>query len=396
MPDIQTLTEPLRHERDLSKIAGRVRDVLHARFDLVAPQSSLRFDKTMHGTALQFSEPLITEDGVFSEKLEASYTRTALRQASDRLKIPLSYIDRLNGLDDPSGVMLSAHSLNELSIMDNRQALYRFLRTDEGYVLRAILSNKYHLLDNDMALSAIMSGLAGQDLSLDDCEVEGDVTTDRLRLRIAVPSIEVNAADVLAGYRMPFSMDQSRAVHDEPLRGETPPVVWAGLEIANSEVGGGAFSIASRIVIAICRNGLTRPIEFRRAHVGAVLEQGTIDWSAETRRTALSLITSQVNDAVREYLSVEYVEGEVNKMREAKGIEVEAAGETVRVVQERFGLTDGETANVLDCFARGATYDMLGVSQAVTAAAQLVEDGDRQTQMEAMGTKIIDRPLIAA
>jgi hypothetical protein len=396
MPTLAELSTPLRHERDLTKIAGRVGDVLNARFDLVPPQSVLRFDKSMHTATLGFPEPLITESGVFDDRIDAAYTRTAMRQVCDRLNMPLSYADRLTAMENPAGVMLASHSLNELAYMDDRSALYRFLRTDEGLWLRAVLSDKYHMLDNDMALQSIMAGLGEQGLSLNDCEVEGDVTMDRLRLRIAVPDIAVNAADVLANYNMPFTMDQSRGIHDSPLESETPPVVWAGLEIANSETGNGAYSVASRIVIALCRNGMTRPIEFRRAHVGAVLEQGTIDWSVETRNNALTLITSQVGDAVRQYLSVEYVEGEVNKMREAKGIEINSPSESASIVQDWFGLSVGETTNVLDCFARGGDYTALGMGQALTAAAQLVEDGDRQTEMESMFWELVKRPQLVA
>ena len=54
-------------------------------------------------------------------------------------------------------------------------------------------------------------------------------------------------------------------------------MLWAGIEIANSETGQGAFSIAPRVVIAVCRNGLTKAVDFRRAHLGVQLEQGSID-----------------------------------------------------------------------------------------------------------------------
>lgn len=387
------MATPLRRERDLARIAGRVGDVLASRFDVVAPQAAMRMGKDMNAIDVHLPTPLITETGVYDGRLSAAFTRTAIRQIAERLQIPLSYLDRLVGMDHPAGGQLAAHSINELCGADDRRALYRFLRTEDSLMLRSVLSDKYRPFDNDIALQAILTGLSAHDLNLQDCEVDGDVTLDRLRLRIAVPAIAVDASDVLGDYRMPFSMDPSRPMHAAPLPGERPPVVWAGLEIANSETGQGAFSVASRAVIAICRNGLTRPIEFRRTHVGASLEDGAIAWSDETRQNALALLTSQVTDAVRQYLSVEYVTSEVDRLREAAGVTIESPADTVEVVQSRFGLTDSETRNVLNCFARGGGGDSaLAIVNAVTAAAQLVDDGDRQAEVEGFAMQILDRP----
>lgn len=395
MPNLIDMATPLRHERDLTRIAGRVGDVLASRFDVVAPQAAMRMRKTADAVSVYLPTPVITSTGVITGDINATYTRTAIRQLAERLRIPLQYVDRLVEIRDPAGAGLAAHSFNELCRLDDRRALYRFLCADGECMLRSVQSDKYRPFDNDIALQAIMTGLGGHGLNLSDCEVEGDVSMDRLRLRIAVPSIAADATDVLGDYRMPFSMNPDRPIHAVAAPDETPPVVWAGLEITNSETGQGAFSIASRAVIAICRNGLTRPIEFRRTHVGAALEQGTIDWSDETRRNALTLLTSQVTDAVRTYLSVEYVESEAARLRQAAAVGVESPAEAVEVVQQRFGLTESETRNVLDCFARGGGGDSaLAIFNAITAAAQLVDDGDRQAEIETAAMQVLDRPQL--
>src|SRR5262249_55235751 len=161
---------------------------------------------------------------------------------------------------------------------------------------------------NDTALQAIVAGLSEHGLGLGDCEVSGDVTSDRLRLRLAVPAIAIAAPSLLGDYRMPYSLRPGNPIHARPDADETPPVLFAGVEITNSETGLGAFQIRPRIVVAVCRNGLTRDVQLRRAHIGAQLEEGTIDWSQETQRRALELVASQVRDAVATYLSPEYVQ----------------------------------------------------------------------------------------
>jgi hypothetical protein len=47
---------------------------------------------------------------------------------------------------------------------------------------------------------------------------------------------------------------------------------------------------------------------------------------------------------------------------------------------------------VFDCFARGGDSTLLGVANAVTAAAQLVETSDRQTELEAAFWTVVGAP----
>ena len=386
------LHQGLRAESDLSRIAGRLSDVATSRFDVVAPQRALSCKGNPHELHIDLGEPQITDQGVTDPVINARYTRTAWRQVAERLSIPLQYLDRIAAIDHPVGPMLACTTINDLASIDPRRALYRFVDTDEGYVLRAVLSDRYRAIDNDDALQAIMGGLMDNDLSLADCEVTGDVTADRLRLRITVPAVSLAVPNLLGDYRMPYTLRPGNPMHARPDAGETPPVLWAGIEITNSETGNGAFAIAPRAVIQVCRNGLTRAVDFRRAHLGAVLEEGTIDWSAETQRNALALITSQVRDAVATYISPSYLEATATEMRRAKDVAVENTAPAVEAVTLRFGLSEGERNNVFELFAAGGDRTVLGLANAVTAAAQLADDGDRQSEMEQSFWDIVGAP----
>lgn len=391
MPTVQDLILPMRRETDLSKISGKLSDLADARFDLVADQSALSIDDDLGAVRLVTGEPQLTDSGVTQDDFTAEFTRTAWRQIAERLRIPVPYLDRLASVE--SNQELAAHSINWLADGDDRRALYRFLRDETGeLVLRSVLSDRFGLFDNDVALQALLEGLTSNGLGLGDCEVSGDVTPDRLRLRITVPQIELAIPDLLDGYKMPFSMKEGNPMHARPDAGETPPVMWAGIEIANSETGHGAFTVSDRAVIAVCRNGMTRNVEFRKAHIGSTLEDGAVDWSDDTRQNVYRLCASQVSDVARSMLSTEHLTDVANEMRAAKGIEVEDSTSAVEIVTQRFGLSESESRNVFDCFARGGDFTALGVGQAVTAAAQLVEDGDRQTEMEQMFWGIVETP----
>lgn len=395
---IDNLLAPMRHETDVTRIHGRIEDIRRARFDVVAPQSALTYNHE-HGTfALQSGEDgIVTPTGVIAPNshITATHTHTAWRQVHERLQIPLAYGTRLRESAEPSLRHLGATNINEVAAVDQRRALYRFLDTEDGLVLRSVLSDRYQLLDNDTAFLAILAGLTAHDLTLNDCEIDGDVTPDRLRLRVAVPAINLAIPELLDGYRMPFSMNPDLPVHAAAQQGEVPPVVWAGIEISNSETGGGAFTICPRAVIMICRNGLTRPVEFRRAHVGSNLSDGVVQWSHETFQNALRLIASQVEDAVRQFMSVDYLRGIAAEMLSAARVPVASPSKAVETVQQRYGFTETESRNILDCFMRGGQTTLLGVGHAVTAAAQLSDDGDRQAEMEATFWQIIRDQRVA-
>jgi hypothetical protein len=381
----------LRSEADLGKIASSLNELASSRFVVVADQSALRC-KGVNQLVVNLGAPQITDTGVTESRIVCHFTRTAWRQVAERLRIPLAYLDRLVSMENTLGPLLACQSISDLSTADERRALYRFIRTDEGYVLRAILSDKYQAIDNDAALAAILTGLAANDINLGDCEVTGDVTPDRLRLRIAVPQIALAVPELLGDYRMPFTLRPGRNMHAVAEPGETPPVLWAGIEIANSETGQGAFSIAPRAVIQVCRNGLTKAVDFRRAHLGATLEDGAIDWSATTQHHAMALISSQVSDAVATYCSPGYLQQTVDEMRAAKAVTVESTPNAVEVVQQRFGLTETERTNVFELFAASGDRSVLGLGNAVTAAAQLALDGDRQSELETMFWDIVGAP----
>ena len=149
---------PTRRGRSLPHRRTPVRR-RHRRFDVVAPARSLRCKGPGH-LLLDLGTPQITDQGVTDSIVEARYTRTAWRQVADRLHIPLQYLDRLVEMENPIGPMLACHTINDLAMADDRRALYRFVRTtDGGYVLRAVLSDKYRAIDNDTALQAIIGGL---------------------------------------------------------------------------------------------------------------------------------------------------------------------------------------------------------------------------------------------
>jgi hypothetical protein len=292
----------------MATLSGRIQDIANARWDMAAPQSLIRLDDDCYHFSFNLDEPLVTDSGVITGPLSARYTERAFRAVAQRLDIPPKYLMRLAYEDNSELNVLAAHNVNTLAALSPKGALYRFLHTeDEGLLLRAVVSDKFLTLDSDTALVAIVKGLQNNSLDIGDAEVEADWTMDRLRMRIHVPQVGVSALDLLRDYKSPF--DGKRA--------EKMPMLFAGVEIANSDTGNGAFSVAPRAVFEVCSNGMRKSVEFRRTHIGAQLETGVIDWSSHTFEQALGMLQSQVTDAVATFISEDYLNRVVQEMQAA-------------------------------------------------------------------------------
>jgi len=380
--------QSLRHEHDMGTITGRLRDVAAAAVDVVAPSTAIDHAA---GT-MTLTEPIFTEDGAYTE-VPIEFTRTALRQQADRFDIPLKYVDFLAA--HQPGLLIT--NLNERSRATNKPTLYRMLRQDPGdggsvCKVRATLSNGYQAIDNLDVLTAAVRGAARANIDIGGCHVEGDWTDDRFRLCIAIPQIAVAAPELLGDYRSPWS---DTGYMPPGLVGDhqVGDVIWAGLEISNSETGGGAASVAPRAFILRCRNGMVRKADMiRSVHLGGRLDEGLVVWSQDTKRKSLELVESRMADAVNQFCSEDYLRGLITEMGKAKGVEVANVTKAMEVAQVKLGFTDEEVDAALNCFVKSGDVSVFGLGQSFTAAAQTVSDGDRQTEIEQSFWDVIARP----
>jgi hypothetical protein len=375
---MNTITN-MRHERDSGKVVGHLKVIADAAHDVVGHASTLEMTECPRGT-LRVPGGVITEDGVWGE-FGVELNRTAFRQHAERLSIPVKYLDQLcsEGQGD-----LAVRNFNERAGHVGKPTLFRLLKLpDEGWRLRAVLSDGFQAIDNLDVIVAVARGMQEADIGLQGCHVEADWSDDRFRLRIAVPQIELAIPDLLGDYRSPFSMDPNDPMHAPHNGINVPPVVWAGLEVSNSETGNGAASIVPRGTVLICRNGLTRNVDAVRAiHVGSRLEEGAIAWSATTQRKAVELLQSKIADATRTFCSVEYLQRLVDELRASKGVEVNNVTQAFEKVKSDIGLTESEVELALTAFMRSGDTSVFGLGQAITAIAQQAEDSDRQNELE--------------
>jgi hypothetical protein len=344
------------------------------KLDVIAPASALRLrEGNVH---VEGVESLITEDGV--TEVDGIYRPTAVADEgiADKLRIPLAYLRRMR----TGNVPLLDENVNAwLRQEPERRFMLRAFRGAGGPgrpaegVARALLSDSYKLMDNFDLLLAALDGVkqSGHPTRVTGC----DLTDRRMYVRVESEAVAVQARELLRGYRSPF----------DGRSGDELPMISAGFVITNSEVGSGAYSITPRAVIQVCRNGLTMSKDVMRAvHLGGKQDEGIVSWSGQTQRKTLELITSKTTDAVRTFLSREYVEAKLSELEDAAGKRLAEPTKTIEHVTKTLSIGAEAKGMILAHFVQGGQMTAGGVMQAVTSTAQTLTDADQAAALEAL------------
>jgi hypothetical protein len=367
---------------ELRDLVGILRDQQARKIDVVTPARTLRFDNgVLHVSG---AEPLVDENGVTT--VDGPYRPTAAfdEGAAEKLKIPLPYLRRLRterpDLYDANtngwlhGAASPGGDPTPTGGPDPRSFLLRLFRGDDGGpgVARALLSNKYQRIENLDVLMAALDGVRRAGVHID---VAGaDLSERRMYLRITAPEIQAVAPALLRDYRSPFT----------GVRGADNPVVFAGLEISNSELGGGAFTLTPRLVVRVCSNGMQITKDaMRSVHLGGRLGDGVIRWTEETQRKALELVVAKTTDAVATFLDATYMRQVLDDIQAVAGARVTDPVGTITTLSKKLAYDEATTAGILEHFVRGADTTAGGVLHAVTSYAQTLPDADDADKLEA-------------
>lgn len=373
---------------DVNQIVGVLNDQQAHKIDLVFPVDQLAF--VGGNLSITGREPELTENGFYDVNGLYRPIGGAYSQVSSVLDIPKKYLDKLHAED----INLLDHNLNELVKLvvrkrpDQKQLVRLLWGEDPNYpgsagVFRALLSDRYAIYDNLDTLLAVLDGLHGAGLGIEHIK-SIDLSHNRLYLSVRAPEINALAPELLAGYRSPFN----------GASGTDNPVVDAGIEFSNSEVGGGAFQIRPVIWVQVCTNGLVQKRDaLRKVHLGGRLEEGQINWSNATREAANRLVKEQVKDATESFLTREYVQAAVDRMTADAGIELAKPDEVIKAVARELVYSQAEQDTILSHFIKGGQITSGGVLQAVSSAAQTIEDVDRAHEF--LGTAV-DAMRVAA
>ncbi|MEV0734085.1 DUF932 domain-containing protein [Polymorphospora sp. NPDC050346] len=385
----------------LQDLAAMLQDQHGRKLDVVAPAATIGTRDAQ--LVLAGTDVEITADGVTAT--DGVYTPTEVFDdgLAAKLGIPVAYLRRLRA-NRPDLYDANVNGwLRDATPPETRSFLVRCFRGSGGGpgIARALLSDRYGIVDNLDVLMAALDGVrrAGVDVDIDGC----DLTERRMYVRVVAPQIKAFAPDLLAGYRSPWGghdvgdgwtpqrVAQAAGRESLAYASGDEPVLFAGFVLSNSEVGAGRFTITPRLTVQICGNGLTITADaLSKVHLGARLDEGVVRWSRDTERRALELVTAQSRDAVEHYLNADYLTAKIRDLESKAAVPVRDAAPTVEAVAKALSFTADQQATILNHFIRGGQLTAGGIMHAVTSAAQTIADADTAHAMEAAGLRALD------
>ena len=360
----------------LADLAGLLREQQARKVDVVAPASAIRARNGQ--LVIDSADPVLGPDGVTMTTGTYTPTEVCDQGLADKFGIPAQYLRRTR----EQRPALYDVNVNGWLDADPRKFLIRCLRPTTGSgpgAARAFLSDGFRRIDNLDVLLAALDGVrdAGVPVEIDGC----DLTERKMYVRVVCQQVATLAPALLADYRSPFT----------GAAGADNPTVFAGFVISNSETGCGAFSLIPRLVVQVCRNGLTVARDAIRAvRLGERLDPGVVTWSGNTLDKTLALITARTTDAVSTLLDPRYADRVIRTIAEQAGRPIADPQQAVQTVSARLRFSDAQQADILAHFIRGGDLTAGGILHAVTSAAQAQTDADNAHDMEAAGLRALE------
>lgn len=343
--------------RPIDAIASQIQSTIAAREDFVAPGNAI--------TMMENGKSIHLRDEFYA------MTATAHSNLSRRLEIPKSYYDKMLA-ETPD---LLSKNVNEwMARSDNH--LVRGLDTgspvraegNTGHVCRAVLSDRYRIIDNDFIMEGLFPILQeNAGMKVESCEI----TDTRFYLKARFPALE---REVVVG---------------DP--------VQSGVCITNSEVGFGAASASMLIYRLVCTNGMVvadTAFKARKNHIGRMMEYGDdfqIIASDETVQLQNETFLVHLKDIIKAAADADAFHNVVSKLQDAAGRRIPGnIEETVERVVKYASLNQTEGKSVLENLVRSHDYSQWGLANAVTRLAEDVASYDRASDLERIGGRIIE------
>lgn len=275
-------------------------------------------------------------------------------QIAEKLGVPMPYFRKM---EKAVPTLLSQNVNGWLDYKKRERFLIRGLEqngTNEN-IARAFLSSNYNIIDDYEVLFSALEAIKESGVNVEI--TKADISENKMLLHVICPEVEQNADAFLREY-----LKENDAVGNG---------IISGFVITNSETGKGAFEIRPRAVVVKCNNGLVVKDErFRRIHLGEKLNEGEIVWSDKTHRKNKELIISQVSDAVKTYLSPEYLGTMVEKLATLYGVKLDFPIDSIQSVCKTLDINDEHKTNILNYFLYDGDRSLGGVYNAITREAQ--------------------------
>ena len=279
----------------------------------------------------------------------------SLNNLCNKLEIGTRYISKCL----PVSQSLVTHNLNFW--INNTKSRELMLRTVEGHDInrvRAIMTNRYKRIDNDVVANATLNKLMDMGAELKYSHYDGD----NLNITAVLPKLE---GEVVEG-----------------------DFVQGGITITNSEIGQGSLVVKPFIYRLVCTNGMVAPEylnQFYAKHVGKMIIDIDNDDQWKT-------IVSKMEQQLELVANPELFEENLNRLKQAT--EQKINSHQIEVLAKNHGLSDVERAGVFERLNHyvGETFvtSKYDVANAITNIANDEEKSDDRARfLQELGGLVI-------
>ena len=346
----------MKSQLSLNELAQKLTDQKSLKKDYVVESSNVRFYSNGNNQ-LHLQEI----DEVFD------VNDVALNQITTKVGISKKYADK----------MLDGHKS-----LFNDNVNYWFTNTPKpqmirtlGGTVRAVLSDKFKRVDNDMIAEQVLPILLDKEYDIKSCAI----TDTKMYIKASLPSLqrEVNKGDV----------------------------VESGVIISNSEVGHGAVNVSPFIHRLVCLNGMVmNDSRLQSRHLTS--SQATIDGvyevlSDEAKELDSKALLTKVRDVVASTSDEMRFEEQVQMMTDASQIKIKRPKKVIELLENKFDLTKNEGESILDNLVNNRDdnqkfANIWTVVNSITALGNTMDDYDRGTKMQEIGGRLLTMPELVA
>lgn len=278
-------------------------------------------------------------------------------QVADWLGIPREYYNRIGPVGD-----LRSRNVNAL-LGVREKGEKRLVRTMDGTV-RAVLSDRFKVIDNWVMLRAVLPVLQEREVRVQSCTL----TEQRMYLQVSFPGLE---GEVKVG-----------------------DVVRKGLVFRNSEVGSGRYEVEEMVWRLVCINGMVGQSLLRKTHLGRRVGEDVEDYNLyrdDTIKAELEAFKLRTRDVVASALEEVDWEEKVEGLRRIAGEVVREPVEVVKRVVKRWQLSGSVSEGLVVAMGENGGFNRWGLAQGLAALAKGVE-GDEGYEMERVAGEVVELP----
>jgi hypothetical protein len=208
-----------------------------------------------------------------------------------------------------------------------------------------------------------------------------DRADHRMMLRLESDIEEVDASEL-----MRHTEDLSGNAHGEQT------VARAGLVITNSELGQANFSIEPRIQLEPAGIALIPSTDaFRQRHAGSQYPLGQVDFSDAHQQQERAWIASQIERAVEQFGSREYVQEVIDDTTQYARELLEHPRRTLEEAAAYMGISEEGTEEVMEIYLSNADQTQFGAARALLEWAQAAPNMETQYAIESDVLNLLPR-----